>query len=89
MQKLEDAIERLKRIREREAAKAKAEGRPSKVSPIQRRMIESSVVIRAQPAPDDLLYQHTLVLSDRLALPRSRPRRATVEARSRQHAVTA
>jgi hypothetical protein len=60
MEKL-DAVERLKRIRERETAKAKAEGRAPKVSPIQRRMIESSVLIRGQPTPDDLLYQHTLL----------------------------
>jgi hypothetical protein len=63
MQKLEDAIERLKRIQEREAAKAeaKAEGRAvATVTPIKRRMIESSVEIMGQPVPDDFLYQHTL-----------------------------
>lgn len=65
MQKLEDAVERIKRIREREAAKAKAkaeaEGRPvATVSPIKRRMIESSVEIMGQPIPEDFLYQHTL-----------------------------
>ena len=63
MQKLEDAVERIKRIQEREAAKAeaKAEGRAvATVTPIKRRMIESSVEIMGQPVPDDFLYQHTL-----------------------------
>ena len=63
MQKLEDAIERLKRIQEREAAKAeaKAEGRAvATVTPIKRRMIESSVEIMGQPVADDFLFQHTL-----------------------------
>lgn len=65
MQKLEDAVERIKRIQEREAAKAKAkaeaEGRPvATVSPIKRRMIESSVQIMGRPVPEDFLYQHTL-----------------------------
>ena len=63
MQKLEDAVERIKRIQEREAAKAeaKAEGRAvATVTPIKRRMIESSVEIMGQPLPDDFLYQHTL-----------------------------
>lgn len=65
MQKLEDAVERIKRIHEREAAKAKekaeAEGRAvATVTPIKRRMIESSVEILGQPVPDDFLYQHTL-----------------------------
>ena len=59
MQKLEDAVERIKRIQEREAAKA--EGRAvATVTPIKRRMIESSVEIMGQPLPDDFLYQHTL-----------------------------
>ena len=66
MQKLEDAIERLKRIQEREAAKAKAgaeaEGRAvATVTPIKRRMIGSSVEILGQPVPDEFLYQHTLL----------------------------
>ena len=63
MQKFEDAVERIKRIQEREAAKAeaKAEGRAvATVTPIKRRMIESSVEILGQPVPDDFLYQHTL-----------------------------
>ena len=63
MQKLEDAVERIKRIQKREAAKAeaKAEGRAvATVTPIKRRMIESSVEIMGQPVPDDFLYQHTL-----------------------------
>lgn len=61
MQKLEDAIERLKRIQEREAAKVKAEGRAvAAVTPIKRRMIESSVEILGRPVPEDFLYQHTL-----------------------------
>jgi hypothetical protein len=61
MQEREDAVERLKRIQAREAAKAKTEGHPCKVSPIQRRMISRSVEIRARPVPDDLLYQHTVL----------------------------
>lgn len=61
MQKLEDAINRLERIREREAAKAKAESHVPKVSPIQRRMIKSSAMILGQPVPEDFLYQHTLL----------------------------
>ena len=61
MQGREDAVERLKRIQAREAAKAKTEGRPCKVSPIQRRMLGRSVEIRARPVPDDLLYQHTVL----------------------------
>ena len=65
MQKLEDAVERIKRIQEREAAKAKekaqAEGRAvATVTPIKRRMIESSVEILGQPVADEFLYQHTL-----------------------------
>ena len=65
MQKLEDAVERIKRIHEREAAKAKekaqAEARAvATVTPIKRRMIESSVEILGQPVADDFLYQHTL-----------------------------
>ncbi len=59
MQKLEDAIERIKRIQEREAAKAKAEGRAATITPIKRRMVESSVQIMGQPA-DEFLFQHTL-----------------------------
>lgn len=61
MQEREDAVERLKRIQAREAAKAKTEGSPCQVSPIQRRMISRSVEIRARPVPDDLLYQHTVL----------------------------
>lgn len=61
MQKLEDAIEKLKRIQERETAKTKAEGRTATVTPIQRRLIESSVMILGQPVPEDFLYQHTLL----------------------------
>ena len=65
MQKLEDAVERIKRIQEREAAKTKekaqAEGRAvATVTPIKRRMIESSVEILGQPVADEFLYQHTL-----------------------------
>ena len=65
MQKLEDAVERIKRIHEREAAKAKekaqAEGRAvATVTPIKRRMIECSVEILGQPVADEFLYQHTL-----------------------------
>jgi hypothetical protein len=60
VQKPEDAIEKLKRIQEREAAKVKAEGRAAKVTPIKRRMIESSVEILGRPVPEDFLYQHTL-----------------------------
>ena len=65
MQKLEDAVERIKRIHEREAAKAKekaqAEGRAvATVTPIKRRMIERSVEILGQPVADDFLFQHTL-----------------------------
>lgn len=59
MDKLDDAVERLKRIQKREAEKAKAEGQPSNITPIKRRMIENSVLIRGQ-TPSDFLYQHTL-----------------------------
>ena len=60
MQKLEDAVERIKRIQKRAAEKARAEGQAATVTPIKSRMIESSVEIMGQPVPDDFLYQHTL-----------------------------
>lgn len=59
MDKLDDAVERLKRIQKREAEKAKAAGQPSNITPIKRRVIESSVLIRGR-LPEELLYQHTL-----------------------------
>lgn len=56
----DELAERLKAIQKRAAAKAKAEGKAATVTPIKRRMIESSVEIMGQPVPDDFLYQHTL-----------------------------
>lgn len=56
----DELAERLAAIQKRAAAKAKAEGKAATVTPIKRRMIESSVEIMGQPVPDDFLYQHTL-----------------------------
>ena len=56
----DELAERLKAIQKRAAAKAKAEGKAATVTPIKRRMIESSVEIMGQPIADDFLYQHTL-----------------------------
>jgi hypothetical protein len=62
MKKLDEVLNRLgQNIRKREAEQAQAEGRaPATVTPIQSRMIESSVKIMGQPVPDEFLYQHTL-----------------------------
>ena len=56
----DELAERLAAIQKRAAAKAKAEGKAATVTPIKRRMIESSVEIMGQPIADDFLYQHTL-----------------------------
>ena len=56
----DELAERLAAIQKRAAAKAKAEGKAATVTPIKRRMIESSVEIMGQPVPDEFLYQHTL-----------------------------
>ena len=56
----DELAERLKAIQKRAAAKAKAETKAATVTPIKRRMIESSVEIMGQPVPDEFLYQHTL-----------------------------
>ena len=56
----DELAERLEAIQKRAAAKAKAEGKAATVTPIKRRMIESSVEIMGQPIADDFLYQHTL-----------------------------
>jgi len=56
----DELAERLKAIQKRAAAKAKAETKAATVTPIKRRMIESSVQIMGQPVPDDFLFQHTL-----------------------------
>lgn len=55
----DELAERLKGLQKRAAAKAQAEGKAATVTPIKRRMIESSVQIMGQPA-DEFLYQHTL-----------------------------
>ena len=56
----DELAERLAAIQKRATAKAKAEGKAATVTPIKRRMIESSVEIMGQPIADDFLYQHTL-----------------------------
>lgn len=54
----ESPLETLKRLQRQHAEKARAQGRAT-VTPIRKRMIESSVKIGAT-LPDDLLFQHTV-----------------------------
>jgi hypothetical protein len=58
METPESPLETLKRLQRQQAEKARADGRAT-VTPIKKRMIESSVEISAKLA-DDILFQHTV-----------------------------
>ena len=58
METPESPLETLKRLQQQQAEKANADGRAT-VTPIKKRMIESSVEIAAR-LPDDILFQHTV-----------------------------
>ncbi|MCK7577105.1 MAG: hypothetical protein MZV65_15575 [Chromatiales bacterium] len=58
METPESPLEMLQRLQRQHAEKARAEGRAT-VTPINKRLIESSVQIAAR-LPDDLLFQHTV-----------------------------
>jgi len=58
METPESPLETLKRLQQQQAKKANADGR-AKVTPIKKRMLESSVEIGAKLA-DDILFQHTV-----------------------------
>ena len=58
METPESPLETLQRLQRQQAEKARADGRAT-VTPIKKRMIESSVEISAKLA-DDILFQHTV-----------------------------
>lgn len=58
METPESPLETLKRLQRQQAERARADGRAT-ITPIKKRLIESSVKISAK-LPDDILFQHTV-----------------------------